>query len=239
MGQVGPSRVSGTYNGTAATLYICVGFIPDWVRLWNLENAEDYWVYWSKNFRANERVNGVLWSGDDDANMDVTPAAGGTALVAPYSGGVMLTSSEQTSVTFGSTSADYLVFDGWDGTTTDYRSTGTLLGLTIDTWELDTSASRTGSWNDGCSTTYVGEGSRILIDGVWYTICALTNDGDTDDDVTLNADAPSGTIEFLGGMYSMAPLAVGKITPPGFVVGNTTFNASGEMQMFECGCYDN
>jgi len=234
--------VAGTFNGTGAAVYLCLGFIPDFVTLYNLENAEDYRIKWSKHMRTAEYDQGVLFSGDDDQAMDVTPLTSSSNNgIEPYEGGDLLTSSNQTSTTYGE--GVYLGWDGQDGTTTDYRTEGT--GADIDTWTLGNSTNRTGNWNDVCNTTYIGEGSRIMIgdpvknDKRWYNILALTSNGEAANEVTLDRAAPSGTIYCITGMYDLAPIATGKLTPAGILVNDTTLNVDGEYCMFEAGVYDN
>jgi len=85
--------------------------------------------------------------------------------------------------------------------------------------------------------TYIGEGSRIRIktDSATYeaTILALTaGQGSAADEVTLNYDVPAGDVIFIGGKYGYKPLALGKVTPPGFRISNTTINPNDGMVGF-------
>jgi len=45
-------------------------------------------------------------------------------------------------------------------------------------------------------------------------------------------------ISYIGGMYGMRSLLAGEVTPAGFMVGNATLNASGNICVFEAGQYD-
>lgn len=216
------NRISGTFNTPASgDLYICIGFLPDWVKIWNTETTNEEVQFWSKNFRSSEMIGGQ--DIDDDGTISpVTVGAG----IAPYRGGHTVTAAEATAGT-------YLVADP----SPDKRALGT--GVAINKWTLDTAASLTGHWNDVCNTTYVGEGSRIKIDGVWYTVTAVTSNGEAANEVTLNEAAPSGVIEMLTGMYDYIAAAAGKVTPKGFFIDATAevFNATTDLSFFEAGTY--
>jgi len=210
--------ISGTFNATNADLYVCIGFVPDWVKIRTLETTDEEYAEWSINDRSLEQIHGR--SMDDDGT--VAPDAYATG-IAPYRSDGLALSADSTT---------YIVRDP----DPDKRDAGA--GSTIDTWSLDTSGSRTGHWNAVCSTTYVGEGSRICIDGVWYTVTALTSNGEQDDEVTLNEAAASGTIEFLGGMYDFIGATSGTRLPDGFFIDSTCpVNSSGELCRFEAGLY--
>ena len=90
-------RVAGTFNGTAAALYACIGFVPDWVVLTNLEDADDAVYRWDRNMmRSADRVQGTSYVG-----ADVQGAALTTTGIEPYYGSDLMTSTNQTSVTYG------------------------------------------------------------------------------------------------------------------------------------------
>ena len=207
--------VSGSFNGTGADLYIGIGFIPDFVRVWNCEASTSAVNEWNCNMRAADAAGGFAIAA---AATKVALAAG----IAIYRGGTKLTSA----------STVYLKKDP----APDKRASGTL--GTISKWTLDTSGNRTGKFDYGCNTSYVGEGSKIRIDGKWYFITALTNDGDADDEVTLSEAAPTGNIEFISGMYDYIGGSTGDIIPAGFFIDSTAVcNVSGEYACFEAGTY--
>jgi hypothetical protein len=208
--------VSGTFNGTGATLYLCIGFIPDWVRMWTSETTDEERIEWSINMRGAELGDGI--GIDDDGT--ITPHAYGTAIQV-YRGGDRITAA----------STVYLVRDP----DPDKRNNGT--GADITTWTLDTPGSRSGHWNDVCNTTYVGEGSVIIIDGKKYRVISVTSNGEAADEVVLDGAAPSGQIDALSGMYDYIGAAANVTTPEGFKVNDTTLNASGELCFFEAGNY--
>jgi hypothetical protein len=226
--------VSGTFNGTGLASYICLGFVPDWVRIRGLESSTLATLRWSKNFRAADCDNGVE---EHVGSTYIQPAAAtaGTA-IEPYFGGDKLTSTTQPTLTYGG----QIYYLGWD--LKDYRGTDIAAGSdAIGTWTLDTSGNRTGHFNNDVVGTYIGEGSRITIDGRDYLIEALTaGQGIAANEVTLNYAVATGDVERISGMYDLAAIPVGNVTPAGFKLNMTTpVNATGEMQWFEAGLYDN
>lgn len=212
--------ISGTFNGTGADLYVGIGFIPDWVRVYNLENANENSVFWSIQMRSAEQLEGLQLS-----NSTTSPLTVGNG-VSIYRGEDQFTTAQTA----------YIVCN-----VEDQRGSGS--GNDVTTWTLDTSADKTGKFNAGVSTSYVGEGSRICIrEDVsqavkWATIMAMTNDGDADDEVTLSEAVKSGDVLFIGPMYDYSGVAANTPMPAGFKVSNTTINGSGELCFFEAGCY--
>lgn len=212
--------ISGTFNGTGAALNVGIGFLPSEVRIRNIENAEDYYIEWSINMRSAECIEGIRLAGDDAAAISRTPLTKGNGIVI-YRGGDIMTSA----------STSYIVEDP----DTDKRDAGT--GDTIDTWTLGNATNFTGNWNAECSTTYVGEGSRICVDagdgGKWSTVTALTSNGEAANEVTLSEPLKSGKIVALTGMYDWLGAANKKVIPAGFTINETTLNVSGELCYFE------
>ena len=241
-------RISGSFHGTAADLWICCGFVPDWIHLWNLEAAAPIEVVWNKQFmRSIEMVEGFIFTWDETFGSSDAEELGISAGVQPYQGGDTLVSGSGTlgvgTTTYGSTSAVYLQVDALDYryTTADSpHGVGDAAESTIDTRTLDTASEYSGNFGTAGAVTgdYIGVGSPICIDGVFYVINKFAADGGDSDDVDLNYPAPSGVISYIGGMYGMKSLAVGDVTPAGFLVGNATLNASGNMVIYEAGQYD-
>lgn len=222
--------VSGIFNGTGAALYACIGFVPDWVKLYNLEDADEAWFVWNRHMaRCADNIQGIQFVGSTGATQQ---AGQTTAGIEPYYGGDEMTTTNQTSVTYGE--GVYLGFDN-----ADYKETDAVT-VDIDTWTLDTAGNRTGHFNGDITGTYVGEGSEIVINGKMYTIVALTaGQGVSADEVTLNQAAPSGPVTFIGGKYGLKPIAIGKVAPAGFKLNATSvINVNDESVMFEAGTYD-
>ena len=235
-------RVGGIFNGTGADVYLCIGFAPDWVHLWNPEATTPIEIVWSINMnRTGDVVDGFQfdWNstfGSSDAEQ-LTKGNG----IARYYGGTTLNST-----TAGTTTYAEGVFLKPDNR--DYRFTnadspfgiGDAAEATIDTWTLDNATNFTGNFGTtGAVTgTYIGEGSPIIIDGRLYHIVALTADGGDANDVTLTHNVPSGEIQYIGGMYSMRPMIAGEVTKDGFLISNTTLNVDDDIVIFEAGKYD-
>lgn len=233
--------VQGTFNGTGAALYVCCGFIPDKVTVRALEDADCAHIVWARGFRAAEMTAGCLFV--TAAGITGDPRTVADTGIAPYEGGDLLTGDNQTSVAYGEG-----VYLGWD--LADYRANSSYgyEDAVIDTWTLGSSANRTGNFNSDvvASGNRIGEGSRILIEESLSGklreafIEALTaGQGISANEVTLSRALSSGTVRFIGGMYDMAPIALGKVTPAGFYLSATTgVNVNDEMQWFEAVAYD-
>lgn len=224
--------VQGTFNGTGAAAYICCGFIPDWVKVFALEDSNNATLWWSRGMRAAEVSNGLL--GVLNTNWQTWEKTATTG-IEPYEGGDELTSDNQTSVSYGEG-----IYLGWDHN--DYKDKDIAAGaIPINKWTLDTAANRTGHVNTVATGAYIGEGSEIWIGGKRYLVEAwAAGYGTAANAVTLSRAAPSGTIDRVSGMYDLKPLPVGSVTPAGFKLAlYTDVNVDGEMQMFEAGTYDN
>lgn len=233
--------VTGTFNGTGATVYVCCGFVPDKVSIFNMETSNDYVIEWDKGMVAKEYIEGAQYH-TGTTYRQITALTVGTG-ISPYRGGDLLTATLQTSTTFGE--GVYLGKFSRDvrRISTASVNPGSGSGADIDTWTLDTSANRTGHFNAaviGVTTAdYVAEGSRIKIDGKWYVIQALTSAATTTADYVELSEAPSsGTIEYITAYVDFAPLAVGDITPKGFKLQNNTVNADNALIRFEAIQYD-
>jgi hypothetical protein len=217
-------QVSGTFDGTGADLYICLGFIPDWVKIRTLETTDEEIVEWNKNMRSAEAFGGFD-TDDDGAIAPITHGVG----IAEYRGGDLVSSA---STVYLQRRADE-----------DLRDAGT--GDVISSWTLDTPANRTGHVNAGVNTTHVGEGSLICIgneakgDGEWAVIQAMTNDGDATDELTLSKALGSGQVLALRGMYDFIGVPAGTVTKAGFFIDSTaSVNTDNELLMFEAGTFN-
>lgn len=243
--------VSGSCRGTGAVLYVCIGFVPDWVKVYNFGDADAVLpiTIWNKYFRTDATLEGFTNDFvNADAFADHTQAEG----IQPYLGGLLLDSTSQPSVTYGHADVDYVTWDYCDyryqsGTGPYPRTDAT--GDTIDTWYTDTAASYTGHLNALLTGTYTGAGSRIQIENKWYTITVASTET-TANDVELNMTPINqkaetiyeGKVQFITGMYGNCgfPVQRGEVAKPGFkIAAISTVNVSGEMFSFEAGTYDN
>lgn len=227
-------RIGGTFNGTGAAVYICCGFVPDFVKVWNCEGGQALQLEWNKNMRSVEIQEGVeLATSTFAANLV-------SAGIARYYGGDTLTTTTAGTTTYGE--GVYLKRDARDYryvTNSDLGIVGDAVGSTINKWTLYSAF--TGHFNADVTGTYIGEGSPICIDGKWYTITVLSGGtGNATNEVTLNATGvPSGEVQYIGGMYDYKPMVAGEITPAGFLISDTVVNADGNLCCFEAGTYDN
>lgn len=217
-------KIVGTLNGTGAALYVCLGFIPDYVRVISVEDAEAAELIWYRNFRAAEMVAGLM---KHNGEAPVLKTAGQAIEV--YEGGDVLDSSLQTSVAYGE--GVYLAYDQ-----RDYRAADQDADLVdINAWSLQHAGNRTGKFNADVASdaVHIGEGSQICIDGKWATILALTaGEGAGDNEVTLDRPLGSGEVQAIRGRFDFAPLAVGEVTPAGFKLSLTTdINVNDETQL--------
>jgi len=221
-------KVSGVFNGTGATLYVCCGFIPDKVIVRNTEATTCLVAKWSRNSRSKLQIAGVL------ETQGVSAALAIGAGIAPYRGGEMLTLDMQSAANLVYGEGAYIGFDR-----KDYKGLDIAAGApAIDAWTLVTGV--TGKFNGDVVGTYIGEGSPICIDGKWYVIqAALSNTGGEGVEVELNEAAPSGMVQQINGMYDLAPLALGVMTPAGFSIKSNTLNGNGQIMYFEAEQYDN
>lgn len=235
--------VSGTFNGTGAAVYIGLGFVPDFVRVASITSSVFANIEWNVNMRVAAALEGVL---DTNGNTNLAELAYGAG-VAPYHGGDLMTSTNQTSVANGEG-----VYLWWDRK--DYRNSSTALvnpgdavgADPIAKFTMDTVANRTGHFNADVVGTYVGIGSRIIIGGCEFTIAALTaGQGISADEVTLSqplGSAPSvmaGVVGFISNKYSLIPTPIGKVSTAGFKLSSiTNVNVDNEVQMFVAGTFD-
>lgn len=233
--------ISGVFNGTGADVYLCLGTIPYNIKLWNLEAAAPVITEWAPIMGADTLTcEGLSWPAAGSAVLDHAFGEG----IQPYYGGDLMTTTNQTSVTYGE--GVYLERDD-----TDYRfytnSAAGILGdastTDITTWTLDTAATPTGHFNGDLAGTYVGDGSLIRIQDnsnkhVYEAyITALTaGTGVSSNEVTLSQAVPSGRVEFIGGKFSYKPVAIGQVTKPGVVIGYATLNVNDALIAFQAIC---
>lgn len=219
-------HIARIFNGTGATVYLGLGFVPDWVRAYNLESTLPLMIEWNRQMRAGS-VEGVhiAHHATDGAQITRLAAGGG---ISPFLG---------TKLTANSTA--YLR----PHANPDFRFQGSLGD--IKTWTLGNAGNRTGNVNAGVPTTYVGVGSRITVKenmtggGIkTAVITAMTNDGDAANELTLSVAIKSGEILALGPMYDLIGGSAGDKIPAGICIANNTFNASGDIILIEAGTFD-
>jgi len=240
--------VQGTFNGTGAAVKLCLGFVPDYVRIISAEDADIAQIEWFRNPGCAELARGLHLVGSSGATQQDarTVADGGITI---YDGGDLLTATEQTSTGYGEG-----VYLGWDNRdfrliSTDPINPGDGSGGNVTLWTLGNSTNKTGNFDADVVGTYIGEGSRVIIGspsiyGAKFDyeamITALTaGQGISANEVTLDRAIPSGVIKRITGKYSLAPLAIGTVTPPGIAVEMTSVvNVNDETQIFLAAKFD-
>jgi len=234
--------VSGVFNGTGAAAVICLGFKPDFVRVASVTSSVFANIEWNVNMRVAAALEGVL---DTNGNTNLAELAYGAG-IAPYDGGDLMTSTNQTSVANGEG-----IYLWWDRK--DYRNMtgasvnpGDMAQDTLAKFTMDTPSNRTGHFNTNVTGTYVGAGSKIIIGGREYIITVLSaGAGSAANAVTLSAplsSAPSvmsGVVGYVSNKFDLIPIPIGKVSTAGFKLNSTTnVNVNDEVQMFVAGTFD-
>ena len=240
---MGERIVRGYFEGTGNDIYLCLGGVPRRIEFWALEAATPDHLLWDKYMVHGILTNeGVAFLGTDGTMVDLANGQG----VAPYYGGDLMTTSNQTTTTYGD--GIYIERDEKDYrfyTVSAAGHEGDAESEDIVDWTLDTNGSQTGSFNGDVVGTYIGEGSLIRVmtnDGVEYTSSIITlaaGAGSVDDAVKLAHDVPTGTVNqgggvrFIGGRYGFKPVAIGKTTTAGVRLSDGTYtNVSNEVTSF-------
>lgn len=202
-------KAFGTFKNTAATLYIGLGFKPLKIEVVNLTDGTAH--LWAASMRiaaANAQKYGITVAAAGTRSTTASAAYG----IDLYDGGDLMTAA----------STAYLVRAeddkraAYDGVTK------------ITAWTLGSAANKTGNFNVEASTSFVGPGSKIVIDGIEYEIRAMTSNGEQANEVTLDKAAPSGAVSRITSMYEFAGAAKGVVIPKGFVIGaSATVNDTG------------
>lgn len=232
--------IRGHFHGTGADLYLQLGGIPAYFKMWGIETGTPDSVEWLRDMAADDlTVEGIMRPKGGGAVQDHAFGEG----VSPYYGGELLTTTNQPSTTYGGASVDFIERDDKDYryyTDSDAGISGDASTETIDTWTLDTAATPSGSFNGDVAGTYINDGSliRIVDDNNKHTYeayivaSALSTSGGAADEVTLSWAVPSGRVDFIGGRYGYKPTAVGKTSKAGLLINETTVNTSGGMVAF-------
>lgn len=218
-------KVQYTFQGTGADLYLCLGFIPDYVQVLNAELSTGTRWEWYRNAGCAEIVKGIELAAADVA---FDALAIGDKGIKIYDGGDLMTATNQTALTYAG--AVYVRPDGRDYRliSTDAINPGDGSGGSITTWTLGNSGNRTGNFNANVVGTYVGEGSRIKIRPSRYAafpeydammIASISaNTGSAANSVTLDRAVPSGEVVRIGPMFDMIAVPRGEVTQPGILL---------------------
>jgi len=230
--------LSGHFEGTGADLYLQLGAIPKYFKMWGIEEGTADTLEWCDTMAADDvSVEGIFRPKAGGAVEDYAFGEG----VSPYYGGVELTSTNQSDTTYGGgvfierDDKDYRYYtDNAAGISGDAST------VTIDTWTLDTAATPSGSFNGDVVGTYINDGSiiRVIDNNEKHTYqahivgSALSASGGAADEVTLSWAIPSGKVTFLGGRYGYIPSTIGSISMAGLLINDTSINVDGQMCAF-------
>lgn len=226
----------GYFNGTGATATLCLGVIPHRFVLQNVQIATNpETIEWDEAMQCEALCYaGIYIKGSDGVRTKLTSTG-----CVPYNGGVKLTSTLQTSTGYGE--GVYLTWD-LKNYQADYTYGPVASGTPINRYTQGSGA--TGYFNsDGvASGCRIGAGSNIrikedstgLVKETCITAVSATPTFTGGNVITLARAIGSGTITFIGGMYQLAPMAIGDVTKDGITLGSeTTVNVNNDMLTFK------
>jgi len=218
-------KIAGLFVGSGASRKISLGFIPDRVVIQNITAADVGEIRWSRLMAGDTRCpEGIKVL--ESTGLAATVLAAGAG-IRPYIGGEDVTAAG---------AAILMPVHMIPDLQGDLRNAGTL--GPVDTWTLGHAGNRTGNFNAGVNTSKVGKGSRLLIGEEWYTIQAMTNDGDAANEVTLDRAALSGEIKKILYPYDYHHAPAGSRTMPGIILAETAdVNVATELCYIEAESY--
>lgn len=205
-------KVRVLIKATNATLYVGLGFKPDFVKIQNLNDRTG--LEFDASAIAQQPYGQTVAAAGDKA--DAASAAAGVQL---YDGEGPLASASTAKV---------------------IRNEEDVKG-DITTMTVDTAASKTCHFDAALTTTKANVGSRVVFDdGTVATITALSNDGDAANDVTLDVLPNSYAVCKIFPCVDMQGAAAGKAIPPGIVIGAsaTVNDTAGDDLQIEAELYD-
>lgn len=231
-------RIGGSFISTGVDLYICCGFIPHWVQIWNIEDggALNTTIYWNCLMEAITLCSGGIYICDTVARDAVT-----------FGNGISAFDPTEANVDAPLAAASTVYFRLYNE---DCK------GATVRKWVLNTSANMTGHFANSAGTaaslpgTYITtghSGSLVKIretgTGVIKTarIRAMTALGSANDSVTLTKVVQNGDVLFVSSDVSFRGLQVGEVPKKGFKVEASTLglnDAASEMHIFEAGTFE-
>ncbi len=226
--------------GADAPHYLCLGAIPYSITFWGLEGAQPDTVIWDRSMIHDILTpEGIMHPTGGGGPADYAFGQG----VAPYEGGDLMTTSNQTDTTNGG--GIYIERDDKDWryfTNSNAGILGDASTETITKWTLDAAGTPSGHLNGNVVGTYITKGSLIRIQATAspntvYTAAianALSGTGSAANAVTLTRAVPNGQVTFIGNFAGYAPVPIGKVTSKGMLINLTsTPFVDGEMIGFQ------
>lgn len=219
------------FKGTGAALTVCLGMVPDYVRMINISATNPVELIWNKRIARVAAVRGGLLNTNGGALIAKLAI---TAGIEPYYGGTQLTAASSAILMPYADDSD--MRDAVAGQ------------APVKSWVSDTPGSGTGHFDAGVNTTYVGVGSRVKVyspqtrSTIEAVIDAISNDGDAADEVTLldlKGDAVrSGDVHYIGPITDLRGALAGEQTKDGILINATSgINASGNFILLEYGLF--
>lgn len=233
--------IQGNFLGTGADLYLCLGTIPYNIKIWDLQAAQPITTEWDRAMQTEILTVGGINTAAAGTRTDNAFGEG----IDPYYGGDIMTTTNQTDVTYG---GDPVFIERDDK---DYRYyTNAAAGISGDavtedivTWTLDASGTGRGHFNGDITGTYIGKGSRVLIQDnnnkhryEAYITTDAAGAGGAASEIYLSWSVPSGKVQFIGGKYSYIAVPIGKVAGAGVMIGYATTNVNGAMLGFSALC---
>jgi len=225
-------RFQFTFNGTGADVFLCLGEIPDHVLIIPIGGAvttgvaDKITLEWWRLACQHDVISKGQVTYDDSGIQRANYAIGDSDGISIYRGGDVMTSTNQTSVSFG----EGVYLEPFDMDMrygpTHGKAPYDSVSAVINQWTLDTSGDRTGHFNEDVTGAYIGAGSRIIIAGVEYFIEVLTaGEGKGDDEVELNEAVATGQVEHIGPKWTTRPIPIGRTAPAGIKLETITGGA--------------
>ena len=223
-------KVSGIYTGVGTLpLYIGLGFIPDEVRILNIGEAEAEELRW--NIHQSRQADGAEGIIRTVVAGDVTLLTLGQG-VEPYEGEGLLGAADANKLVLADTQP---LYQG------DMKQKG---AADVNKWTLQTAATYKGKFNAAINATYVGVGSEVVVRQSRQLkqkafITAITDTGESDNEVTLSRALPTGEITFIGYKSDFVTAPAGSSIPAGIKINDVTYvNVSGQPCLIEAIQFD-
>lgn len=217
---------SYTFLATGSAINLGLGFRPRRVRISNLTAAAVQVLEWDRALASQTRAPGGLLTGVATMFAANAISAGVPAADLKAQQATLLTVATGVTIFDGgalisaAASSDIIPVKQIPALAGDMRDKGTL--GKVNGWTLQHSGNRTGKFNVGVNTDYVKPGSVICLEnGRTAIVQALTNDGDANNEVTLDYAAPTGEVRKINFYVDLYNAPVGVVMPPGITLNET------------------
>lgn len=219
------SKFIKVFKGTGAALTLGLGFVPERLRI--SEIGGNAVLEWDRNSMLSGK-GGVLTKSTTEGEGNNATTTVDHEVLAASTGVVIYEGGEEIVTASAAKQIDSSALAAYQG---DKKGS-------VVYWTLQTPANRTGKFDAGVDTNNVGIGSVIAFDCgaglVTARIVDLTNDGDADNEVTLDKAVTSGRVVSISYPVDYADCPVGFKMPDGITINDTTgINVSGSIYSIE------